>query len=81
MEGIGTFTPGFSARAPVSHRLGLAPVRISLLLLAWFVITIIPSAEAQDLQFVEEALPDFTIMPLEELVQQEMSDSRVFTVA
>ena len=71
MEGIGTFTPGFSACALLSRRLGSVPIRISLLLFAWFVIVITPSTEAQDLQLVENGLPDFTNMLIEDLVQED----------
>lgn len=73
MERFRTFALSHAGRAAISQNLASAPIRTSLLLVAFAVILSTPSVEAQDLPIVDDALPDFTSMSIEDLVEQEMT--------
>ncbi|PHR85809.1 MAG: hypothetical protein COA78_38805 [Blastopirellula sp.] len=64
---------GQEGPTPRSWRLGSTLIQAKLLLAAFIVFLNLPSTEAQDLPTVDNALPDFTNMTLEDLIQQEMT--------
>ncbi len=73
MERIDTLSLETRVRAVRSRRPGFAPNRTELFLVALSIFLMAPPGRAQTLQTVENALPDFTTMSVEDLVQQDVS--------
>ena len=73
MERFGAFWLGLPEPEPPLHPASLASLRTRLFLVAFVLFLIPASVDAQDLQIVDDALPDFTAMSIEDLVQQDMT--------